>query len=216
MTETPKNGLSPSFNLAESIDSVMPTEDDVLPDAVAAAKRAMQKHEEEKDRLVYQATHDKLTDLLDRNGFEEKLEQLMKKSSSVGILYLDLDGFKSINDTKGHAAGDEVLKRVGQILRGSDITGRLGGDEFAIAVDLEVKDNERRGHNVLSPEERLAAVQEKVRNSIEKDEEIKQTGVGVSIGSVIAAPGTHLDQLLDEADQAMYEEKRQRKSSGSV
>lgn len=216
MTETPKNGLSPSFNLAESIDSVMPTEDDVLPDAVAAAKRAMQKHEEEKDRLVYQATHDKLTGLLDRNGFEEKLTELMKKSSSVGILYLDLDGFKAVNDTKGHAAGDSILTKIGSLLRSSDITGRMGGDEFAIALDLEVKENERRGHNDLTPTERLAAVQEKVRKSIEEDEEIRQAGVGVSIGTVIAAPGSRLDQLLDQADQAMYEEKRQRKSSGSV
>jgi diguanylate cyclase (GGDEF)-like protein len=200
MTEK-SSGLGKSNIIASSVDEA----NDDFNHSVEAAKKMFEK-----------LATDPLTGLLRKEQFEQKLAELMNTSTSVGILHLDLDGFKAVNDTKGHAAGDSVLAKIGQLLRSSDITGRLGGDEFAIAVDLEVKDNERRGQNDLTPEERLDAVKEKVQKVIEEDTELKQSGIGVSIGSAIASPGIELEQLLHQADQAMYEQKQQRKSGNAA
>lgn len=91
-------------------------------------------------RLLELSQRDPLTGLLNRAGFETHLERRLKDGDgpSLGLLYVDLDGFKSVNDRHGHAAGDQVLKafaaRLGSLVRPSDAVARLGGDEFAVAL----------------------------------------------------------------------------------
>lgn len=94
-------------------------------------------------RLSYQASHDALTGLINRREFEVRLKQIIRNSQTENIIhsicFLDLDKFKIINDTSGHAAGDEFLKQVSKtiqsLLRQTDVLARLGGDEFAIILD---------------------------------------------------------------------------------
>ena len=99
--------------------------------------RTMEKH------LTYQASHDSLTGLINRREFEVRLKQTMRNAfahnTKHSICFLDLDKFKIINDTSGHAAGDEFLKQVSKtiqsVLRQTDVLARLGGDEFSIILD---------------------------------------------------------------------------------
>jgi len=103
-------------------------------------------------QLEYQATHDALTNLANRFVFENKLEALIESSNngttSHAVCYIDLDQFKTVNDTCGHAAGDELLlmvsKRLKGFIRDNDVLARLGGDEFGLLiVDCDVKESER-------------------------------------------------------------------------
>ena len=97
-------------------------------------------------RIAHLAHYDPLTSLPNRTLFREQLEKelsFVRRGAQLAVLYLDLDHFKSINDTLGHPAGDELLKAVAQRLRGclreSDLIARLGGDEFAI-VQTQLQD----------------------------------------------------------------------------
>ncbi len=100
-------------------------------------------------RLTHQALHDPLTGLPNRAQFEQALDAALAEARSGAcchaLLFLDLDGFKAVNDTCGHQAGDELLRQVGQLLasraRGSDLVARLGGDEFGILLRHCVLDN---------------------------------------------------------------------------
>jgi diguanylate cyclase (GGDEF)-like protein/PAS domain S-box-containing protein len=94
------------------------------------------------DRLSHQASHDALTDLMNRRAFEERLAQMIAALASEpgqhAVMFIDLDQFKIVNDTCGHAAGDELLKQVAQAIRNTlgrqDILARLGGDEFGVIL----------------------------------------------------------------------------------
>ncbi len=92
--------------------------------------------------LLYQATHDALTRLVNKREFEERLVRVLANTSKHKIhalLMMDLDGFKVVNDTYGHAAGDEILRQVAEVLAGAvrerDTLARLGGDEFALLLE---------------------------------------------------------------------------------
>ncbi|MCU0504514.1 MAG: EAL domain-containing protein [Chloroflexi bacterium] len=170
--------------------------------------------------LRRQAFHDPLTGLSNRAAFfdrvEHAIERCMHTGDQIAVLYMDLDGFKRINDSLGHAVGDRVLSIVGERLawavRGEDLVARLGGDEFAVLLDDP-------GQSAS-----VGLVAERIRSSIATPITAsgKQVRVGVSIG--IATSGTldfpdaslgrgpaGLAQLADElvrnADVAMYESK---------
>lgn len=89
--------------------------------------------------LYHQATHDSLVGLANRGEFHRRVQTLELAARPYAILYLDLDHFKEVNDTAGHAAGDELLRRIGAVLRETvrqeDTAARLGGDEFAVLLD---------------------------------------------------------------------------------
>ncbi len=152
------------------------------------------------------ATQDPLTGVLTRRAFLERTSAYLAKlprDRAACILMLDIDHFKHINDTFGHAGGDKVLsifaKRVGRCLRSSDLFGRLGGEEFAI---LLTSCSEKRG----------AQVAERIRSKLEREPvdlgNGARTALTVSIGiSVADDPRWSLEGLLAEADQALYRVK---------
>lgn len=149
------------------------------------------------------AMRDELTGLANRRGFRPLAMQALalcrRLEKPAALLFLDLDGFKDINDTHGHAAGDQALRRFAtmmrEVFRASDVLGRLGGDEFAA---LLVDTGDGRGEAAL---ERLVAAAE--ANALPQP-------LRFSVGTVpCLAPGdVDLDTLLAQADAAMYERKR--------
>jgi diguanylate cyclase (GGDEF)-like protein/hemerythrin-like metal-binding protein/PAS domain S-box-containing protein len=162
-------------------------------------------------RTSYLASHDRLTELPNRELFFDRLSQAIshakRKSERIAIFFLDLDGFKMVNDQYGHDAGDIVLKMAAQRLqsctRDMDTVARLGGDEFAIIL------------NEMGNAEDASVFAEKIIRSISIPIAIReaQAGVGVSIGiAIYPLNGNELDRLLNAADTAMYESKARGKN----
>ncbi|MGJ7915693.1 diguanylate cyclase domain-containing protein [Massilia sp. LXY-6] len=176
-----------------------------------ALARDLKLEEEAKRQSQYRSEHDALTGLPNRVLFLRRLDELLaarQGAATVAVLFLDLDGFKPVNDSHGHAAGDHVLAVIAERLRGtiraSDLAARLGGDEFVVAVPLA----DANGELVLR---RLRAA---LRAAIAEPVEFKghQLRVSASIGSALCPHDAgSAAQLVDLADQAMYESKRQRK-----
>jgi diguanylate cyclase (GGDEF)-like protein/PAS domain S-box-containing protein len=167
------------------------------------------------DQLTHQAFHDPLTGLANRALFEDRvthaLSRAARRSDPLAVLFLDLDNFKTINDSLGHAAGDELLvdvaARLRSCVRPSDTAARLGGDEFGVAIEdhADASDVTRIANRIL---EALAAPFS-VRG--------KEITVRASIGVAVSAQGreeTH--ELLRNADVAMYVAKGRGKGRHEV
>ncbi len=159
------------------------------------------------DRLHWQALHDPLTQLANRalllNDLRRALARSERSGEKVGILYLDLDGFKGINDHFGHSTGDQLLVRIGERLRTSVRSGetvaRLGGDEFIILLE---------GLTSLNDAERAAA---RVLDAVRIPVPLASGAVTItaSLGIAIASTQTiDPDELLARADTALYSAKR--------
>jgi diguanylate cyclase (GGDEF)-like protein len=163
-------------------------------------------------QVRHQATHDPLTGLPNRALFMDRLAHALEVSRRSGrafaLLYVDIDGFKPVNDTHGHQAGDRLLQaiaaRMTERLRKSDTVARLGGDEFAVILEeaVDVPESAMRSANALC--ERLRAPY-----TIDGGLELN---VGASIG-VAVYPGSDggpdpLEALIRAADGAMYQAKR--------
>jgi diguanylate cyclase (GGDEF)-like protein len=174
--------------------------------AAAALRRWRAEHQ-----LRHQSLHDTLTGLPNRALVLDRLQVAFHRAARprtpVSVLFLDLDGFKSVNDTLGHAAGDDLLVGVAERLRAAvrpgDTVGRLAGDEFVVLCDPGSP------ADVTSLAERLAEV-------LREPYVLGQGAVQVtaSIGVGIAEPDTDPERLLQQADAAMYRAKRQ--GGGSV
>jgi diguanylate cyclase (GGDEF)-like protein/PAS domain S-box-containing protein len=158
------------------------------------------------DRLSYLATHDALTGLLNRTQFVECVQQAIsmarRKATRVAVMFIDLDGFKAINDTFGHAVGDEVLKVVGTrlkaALRDSDAVARFGGDEFAVMLE-DMRD--------CAAASRVArTLVDSIGAAIPVEAESVQVTASIGI-SLFPEHGTTPKDLLLSADLAMYEAK---------
>ena len=160
------------------------------------------------ERLRFEADHDPLTGLFNRRRLEEELERHARQVARYGpkepLLVLDLDHFKHVNDTLGHAAGDELIVGVAALLRerlrGSDLIARLGGDEFAVLLPKA----DAEGASKVA-EDLRAAVRERVAVRGRKETH----GVTVSIGVALFEQGGEAsgDHQLITADIAMYEAK---------
>ena len=157
-------------------------------------------------QLAHQATHDVLTELVNRREFEHRLEHALNSArehnTPCALCYLDLDRFKLVNDTAGHMAGDAILKQVGQVLthhiRSRDTLARIGGDEFALLLDN-------------CPMEKAAEIAEALVGAVQGlcfEWEGRSYHVGASVGLVaIRAEAESTAQLLAQADLACYAAK---------
>lgn len=170
------------------------------------------------ERLIHQeklrhiAEYDELTGLANRNLFQDRMQQAFYASerdhSDIVTLFLDLDGFKDVNDTLGHDAGDLLLQEVSQrllnTLRRNDTVARFGGDEFVILL----------GHN--DHENRVANVAEKIIDTIAKPYTLNDNEIFITV-SIGIATGTHSNsspkQLLKQADAALYLAKAEGKNN---
>ena len=159
-------------------------------------------------RLAYLAQFDSLTGLPNRHLFRDRLGQMLEQARrngwTVGVLYIDLDVFKVVNDTFGHAAGDKLLALVAQRLRAcvrsSDTVGRLGGDEFAIVLA-----------NLAEPHDAELVAGQVVTALVRPfDIDGNLTRMTASVGiSLYPGDGVEADVLLKNADTAMYRAKEQ-------
>jgi diguanylate cyclase (GGDEF)-like protein len=165
------------------------------------------------EKLSHAALHDSLTDLANRASFLEHLELALKRATrnedGVGVLFIDLDNFKLVNDSFGHAAGDELLiavgSRVRSAVRGMDLVARQGGDEFLVLLsDLA----NRVG--AAPPERATEVVARKVQTILREPFLVEgiEIYVSASIGlSIYPADGGDAETLLKHADVAMYSVK---------
>jgi diguanylate cyclase (GGDEF)-like protein/PAS domain S-box-containing protein len=162
---------------------------------------------ESERKLRFLAQHDPLTKLLNRSKFEEKakeaIENAAKTNAKAAVLFIDLDNFKTVNDTFGHAAGDLYLSTVGNrisgALRGTDLVGRVGGDEFSVLLP-----------NINSRTD-AAMVAAKLRDAIARQFEFDghEISGSASVGLCLYPDDAQsVEQLLVHADAAMYEAKK--------
>ena len=165
---------------------------------------------ESEERLTQQALHDSLTGLPNRTLFADRVRMAANRRASLGyaIIYLDLDGFKLVNDTLGHAAGDQVLIEVGRrlerLLRAGDTLARLSGDEFALLCE-EVG------------EEDVRTIADRVIDAISTPIDLQgrtitqAASIGIALYSSDGTPAEP-DEMLGDADLAMYRAKAAGKS----
>jgi diguanylate cyclase (GGDEF)-like protein len=161
------------------------------------------------DHASFLSAHDLLTGLPNRRLFHDRLEQALaqahREGGRVGVYYMDLDDFKSINDFLGHPAGDATLRTVAErlhaCLRASDTLARLGGDEFGVIQPLvrRAEDADALGHRILAA----------IDPPIDLDGELQN--VGISIGVTLSEVGVsgQSDQLMKQADIALYQAKHE-------
>jgi diguanylate cyclase (GGDEF)-like protein/PAS domain S-box-containing protein len=166
--------------------------------------RDISARKEREELLAHQAAHDPLTGLANRTALRDRLNAWCAVPQPVpgAVLFVDLDGFKQVNDAYGHAAGDEVLRSTARVLKEcvteADTVARLGGDEFAVlltgvAIELDAT------AVAAQVTERLAAL----------DGPGERAAVRASIGIAMCEPGrSDARELLHRADQAMYDAKR--------
>jgi len=180
--------------------------DEREPRLLVACRDVNERHQLEQ-KLAYQASHDGLTNLINRREFEKRLKRVLTQSTSSddkhALCFLDLDQFKIINDSCGHLAGDDLLRQISALLQGQmrsrDTLARLGGDEFAVLIEH------------CSPE---GAVQfaEKIRVAIENFVfywRKEKFSLGVSIGISMLRGGETAIELLERADSACYAAKKE-------
>ncbi len=159
--------------------------------------------------LELRVDEDPLTGLLNRRGFQRALERALayvqRYGATAALLFLDLDGFKAVNDRHGHAAGDWALGRLARLISGhvraSDVVARIGGDEIVVLLwNLRADQAEAKARAI---EDLIAA------SPFEQSG--KRFKLGLSVGFTMLAPGDTAAAALARADAAMYARKRERR-----
>lgn len=167
------------------------------------------------DELSHNAFHDSLTGLANRELFHDRLEHALLRTARTGdevaVVYLDLDGFKMVNDTTGHEAGDRVLielsRRLVEMVRTCDTVARLGGDEFAVLIE--------EGHRAVEEAETVA---ERVLQSltvpftVDMQQVVLSASIGITVGDLTCTASS----MMREADVAMYRSKSTGKGRWSL
>ena len=154
--------------------------------------------------LQYQSTHDFLTGLFNRQFFETEIERLQQsRQFPISILMMDVDGLKGVNDTLGHSAGDDLLRRSAEVLktvfRREDLVARIGGDEF---VAILPKTNSATALQVM----------QRLKSSLDEHNKIylAEQALNLSVGAACGDEKCSLSEVLKLADQAMYLEKTEK------
>jgi diguanylate cyclase (GGDEF)-like protein len=178
-----------------------------LTEEIAERRRAEKLARQLNRQLALRALHDDLTGLPNRALLLENLQAALvrarRSKTVVGVLFIDLDDFKSVNDSFGHVAADGFLIQVGQrisgSLRGADTAARIGGDEFVVVCE-----------GLADPEE-AAVVAQRIRSALSAGISIGGSRIGApaSIGIAVGTPDSTAEDLLREADTSMYRSKRQ-------
>lgn len=173
--------------------------------AIAAAERHFS--DRQRQELMDLASRDALTGLLNRRAFRDRLSDSIARARRhgrrVGLVFLDLDGFKAVNDDQGHAVGDEVLRlvaeRIGAITRQGDFAGRVGGDEFVLLLED------------VGESQQMEALAEKVLAQIETFDPTRLppgAEIGFSVGvACFPEDADDVESLMAAADAAMYDAK---------
>jgi diguanylate cyclase (GGDEF)-like protein len=164
--------------------------------------------------LRHQMLHDPLTGLANRTLFSDRLEhaltRLEQSDESLAIVFMDVDDFKTVNDSLGYAAGDELLREVAErirtVLRPSDTAARFGGDDFAILLEKDAE-----AHDVIAIAEQLVEVIRPHYTAASRE-----VAVRASIGVATATSPVSAEELLLRADVAMYRSKRRGKGTFEV
>jgi len=179
--------------------------DGTQPRLLVVCRDVTEKHHLQ-EQLAYQAAHDTLTGLVNRREFERRLQRVLSDATGPAhehvLCFLDLDQFKTINDSCGHIAGDELLRQVATLLQGQmrsrDTLARLGGDEFGVLME----------HCSLEGARMFA---DKIRDAIEKFDfhwRARQFSIGVSIGILPVQAGRSITDTISLADDACYSAKK--------
>jgi len=182
---------------------------------VGALRATLRDREALEEQLKYQALHDPLTGIPNRVLFVDRVEQALARKDRhdelLAVIFLDLDGFKSINDNLGHVAGDELLvsvaARIQRCLRGTDTAARLGGDEFAVLIED------------LPDTDAAVAVVERILKALGEPLTLRGNRVPVRASVGVAASLSRREkagELLRNADVAMYQAKSRGKGSYQV
>jgi diguanylate cyclase (GGDEF)-like protein/PAS domain S-box-containing protein len=179
---------------------------------VAVAAADIEDDYARQQNLYHLATHDSLTGLVNRSHFVEAIEQAMlrgqRQSRHVAVVYVDLDGFKRVNDRGGHSLGDRVLNaiaaRLRHAVRAADMVARIGGDEFAVLCE---------GLSVAEQADVVARrISVALTESVELDGE--RWSVAASVGAAVdRGDPENAEDLIDRADRAMYSIKLTRRTS---
>jgi diguanylate cyclase (GGDEF)-like protein/PAS domain S-box-containing protein len=185
---------------------------EMKPVGISGVSRDITERKKSEEQIQHLATHDLLTDLpslrLANDRLSSALNMARRYKKAVALMFVDLDGFKSVNDTLGHDAGDYVLKQVAQrmlsCVRETDTVARIEGDEFLIiATEINTPEN-------------AAQIAEKVIHSISQPFIFngQQAVVGTSIGiALFPDHGEDVDKLIKQADEAMYKVKNSGKNN---
>lgn len=209
--KTDKDDLVTAFDAGIDDYLTKPFDVEELHQRLRAGQRILQLQDQLNDtldQLKFQATHDALTGIWNRRAILETLERELNRAcrntkapEATSIALLDIDRFKSINDTFGHLAGDSVLKTVGDTIKKSlriyDYVGRYGGEEFIVILPTTAR------KDVETVVERIRANIENTRMNV-GGLEIKITA---SLGVVTAEENSYVEDLIKDADDAMYNAK---------
>lgn len=209
-----KTGRGDSIVLKDSTGNKIPIEESIVEidnlvgkKGTAIVFRDISERRSMTERLTYQAYHDVLTGLPNRLAFERQaglmIDDVIINDETCCMIYFDLDQFKVVNDTAGHAAGDELLiqlsSRLKKLLRSNDILSRLGGDEFGVLLSkCNREDAKRMAEKILKDVREFLFIYEQ-----------RQYQVGASIGiCMIDANTRDINQVMSEADIACYSAKK--------
>lgn len=175
----------------------------------------MLRSQSRREELEEKASRDSLTGLPNRRAFDVEFKGLIEKGKEFGALLIDIDHFKTINDTQGHSSGDQVLEQLGESLRSAVRTesavdrekdlviqssvSRIGGEEFAILLP-----NVSTSENLFNVAERLRATVESSVFLVKKDGQETRIPVTVSVGGGIFVPGEEPGDFLASVDKLLY------------